>query len=42
MSRLIFSCQAGFLLGFTDKAHGSVERAVVAVGRIACDAETDL
>ncbi len=42
MSRLLFSCQPGLLLRFMDEAHGSLERAVVAVGRIAGDAEADL
>ena len=40
-SRLLLSRQAGLLLGFADEAHCSVERAVVAVGWIVCDAEAD-
>ena len=39
--RFLFSRQTGFLLGFADEAHCSVERAVVAVGRITGDAHAD-
>ena len=42
MSRLLLPRQARLLLGFTDEAHDAVERAVVAVGWIAGDAEADL
>ena len=42
MSRLLLPRQTGLLLGFTDEAHGSVERAVVAVGRVAGDGHADL
>lgn len=41
-SWLLLPRQTGLLLRFTDEAHCSVERAVVAVGRIAGDAEADL
>lgn len=42
MSLLLLSRQSELLLGFTDEAHGSVERAVAAVGRVAGGAEADL
>ncbi len=40
--RFCFSGQPRCSIGFADEAHGAVERAVVAVGGTAGDAETDL
>ena len=40
--RLLLPRQTGLLLGFADEAHGSVERAVVAVGGVAGDGVADL
>lgn len=42
MLRLLLPRQTGLLLGLTDEAHGSVERAVVAVVGTSRDTETDL
>ena len=40
--RFCFSGQAGGAVGVADESHCSVERAVVAVGSAAGDAEADL